>query len=138
MKLIEEITCLTRMEHDVLEGILHWNDVDVAMEECLGMINRSMLASDDEEAADGSTVGLIAIIPNPEDDEAALVFATPWATPVVIITYNALGEEVRRMMVPSETPRFTFNTSTLAPAVYQYRVLERTSMLGSGRLTIVR
>ena len=136
--LIEEIICLTRMEKDVLEGILHWSDVDLAMEQCVGMLNRSMLASAEEEATDGSTADLIKIMPNPAIDEATLVFTLPSEKPAVIITYNTMGNEVMRTMVPAEILRFTFNTSTLAPAVYHYKVIERTSLIGSGRLTIVR
>lgn len=135
--LIQEITCLTHIEHDVLEGILQWSDVETAMELCVAGENRSMVASE-EEVVDDATADLITIIPNPVVDEAVLVFTTPWKTPVVIITYNAIGEEVTRMMVPAETTRFAFKTGTLAPAVYHYRVLERTNLLGSGRLTIVR
>ena len=127
--LIEEITCLTRMEQDVLEGILHWNDVDLAMEQCVSVENRSMLATEEEEVMDGPTISLVTIIPNPADDEASLVFTEPWETPVVVITYSAIGEELSRMMVPAETPRFTFNTSKLPPAVYHYRVLEHTGLL---------
>ena len=127
--LIEEITCLTRMEQDVLEGILHWNDVDLAMEQCVSVENRSMLASEEEEVMDGPTISLVTIIPNPADDEASLVFTEPWETPVVVITYSAIGEELSRMMVPAETPRFTFNTSKLPPTVYHYRVLEHTGLL---------
>lgn len=136
--LVEEVTCLTRMEHDVLEGILHWSDVETAMDLCVAVENRSMLASEQDDIMGGSMVNSVTIIPNPTVDEAALVFMAPWEKPVVMITYNAIGEEVARMVVPAGTPRFIFNTSTLAPAVYHYRVLERMSLLGSGRLTIVR
>ena len=49
-----------------------------------------------------------------------------------------LGGEVMRVRIPKEQPRITLGTATLAPGVYQYRVLSAEAELGVGKLSIMR
>gem|GEM_PF-3325567 len=81
---------------------------------------------------------VVSVVPNPASDEATLVLTRTLAEQGVLMAYNAVGEEVMRVAIPMDTPRMTFNTSSLAPALYYYKVLLRTGVLGNGKLTIVR
>ncbi len=80
----------------------------------------------------------VSVVPNPTSDEATLILARPLEGSSTLIAYNAVGKEVLRMIIPAETLRTVFNTSTLAPGVYHYALLSQDGTLGYGKLTIVR
>jgi hypothetical protein len=80
----------------------------------------------------------MSVIPNPANNEATLVLTEALDEPGTFVVFDALGAEVLRYQVPIETLRYTMNTEALAPAMYHYRVLGPTGLVGAGKLTIVR
>ena len=80
----------------------------------------------------------VSIVPNPAADEATLVLLQQLDEPVGLIIFDAVGAAVLRHSIPGETPRFSFNTASLAPALYHYLVLGPSGIVGGGKLTIVR
>lgn len=79
-----------------------------------------------------------SVVPNPASDEAILVIAKPLNEPGVFIIYDGIGVEVMRHTVSIETPRLSFSTASLAPALYHYQVRGPSGVIGVGKLTIVR
>jgi len=80
----------------------------------------------------------VSVIPNPASDEATLVLTMEQETPGMLIIFDALGAEVARHTVPAGSQRHAFSTVALAPALYHYKVLMADSVIGNGKLTIVR
>lgn len=79
----------------------------------------------------------VMMVPNPAMNEATLVFAIALDAPGVLIMYDAIGTEVLRSRIPPETLRFTINTTSLPPALYHYKILSRSEVLGNEKLTII-
>lgn len=80
----------------------------------------------------------LRLVPNPTTDAVALVLTNALDEPGVFILYDAVGSEVLRHIVPTDMLRFTFSTATLAPALYHYQVRGPSSIIGDGKLTIIR
>lgn len=80
----------------------------------------------------------VVVVPNPTIDEATLVLTQQLEGTVIFVVYDALGAEVMRYTVPAETPRFAFSTASLPSALYHYQVRGPSSIVGVGKLTILR
>jgi hypothetical protein len=80
----------------------------------------------------------ITIVPNPASDEATLNYQLAENSSGQLILYDAVGKEVARHALGPDMQRFHFSTASLARGAYHYRVLEGESVLGVGKLTIVR
>jgi hypothetical protein len=80
----------------------------------------------------------VSIVPNPANDEAALVLNREVPEPVYLTLYNAMGSEALRVFVPKGVVRHAFSTANIAPGLYHYTVLSGGGLLGHGKLTIVR
>ncbi len=80
----------------------------------------------------------LSIVPNPARDEATLVLSEPLVEQGDLVLFDAIGNEVIRYRIPKEVARFQFSTGLLAPALYHYRVIASTEIIGNGKLTIVR
>ncbi len=80
----------------------------------------------------------VAVIPSPAVNEATLVLTDRLDGPIAFVLYDALGAEAMRLTIPAETPRFSFSTTSLPPALYHYDVRGQSGVVGNGKLTIVR
>lgn len=80
----------------------------------------------------------VSVMPNPASDEATLVLTRMLHEAGVFVLYDAVGAEVMRYVVPPDMPRVAFSISSLAPALYHYRVLDPSGIIGDGKLSVVR
>lgn len=80
----------------------------------------------------------MSVIPNPATNEITLLLTKPLDEPGVFVLFDALGEAVLQNAVPVEALRWSVNTESLAPAMYQYQVRGHSGLLGVGKLTILR
>lgn len=94
-----------------------------------GIIVKSMAASE---------LNAVAVVPNPAMDAATLVLSKQLDSPGIFVVFDAIGAEVMRHTVPSETPRSSFSTASLASALYHYQVRGPSGIIGEGKLAIVR
>ena len=116
-----------RALYGLIDDTQDFNDPLICLQQ--GIVVKSL------EAAE---VNAIAVVPNPATDEASLLLTEEWDTPGVLIVYDALGAEVFHLVVPAYTPRYSFSTASLAPAVYHYQVRAPSGALSHGKLSIVR
>lgn len=80
----------------------------------------------------------VRVVPNPASDEASLMLTRETDEPAYLTLYNAVGSEVMRVLVPKGVLRHAFSIASIAPGLYQFKVLGPNGLAGDGKLTILR
>lgn len=78
------------------------------------------------------------VMPNPAQDEVALVCAASFDGSPTVVFYDAVGHEVLRKTSSGDQQRFHLSVAALAPAVYHYKVFIPGGGIGNGKLTVLR
>ncbi len=131
---VTRIRCLTQIEHDVLEGILSPNDVEVAMQNCTPVSYRiSNTNSDTSTISETSILNFtdvqFNIFPNPANELVTL--NTNFEGLLKINIVDALGRE---LITDSFTHNIDLDIKDLKPGIYFYTLSKNNIQVRNGKL----